>query len=81
MLISTEDVRRLLETAGSVLVVVEGHAEVVDAGDLDDDRLRGALEVASHDDLHARLRTARLSDRELDEQAQALNVAVERLGG
>ncbi len=80
-MISTEDVRRLLETAGSVLVVIEGHAEVVDAGDLGDGRLRGALEVASHDDLLARLRTARLTDGELAEQAEALNMAVAELGG
>lgn len=80
-MITVEDVRRLLDTENAVLVVIAGRADVVDAADLGGERLRGALEVASHDDLIGRLGTARLSDRELDEQAQALNVAVTELGG
>lgn len=79
--ISADDIRRLLDTENSVLVVVAGRAEVIDATELDDGRLRGALEVATHDDLIAQLGSAQLSDRELDEQAQALTVAVADLGG
>ena len=80
-MIDAEDIRRLLDTDHSVLVVVSGRAEVLDAEAVDGGWFRGALEVVSHDGLVDLLGTSELSDRELDEQAAALTVAVNQMGG
>ena len=82
MTISPDDVRRLLDADGdATLVVIEGRAEVVDADQLGSDEYRGALEVTTRDELVKQTGGAELSDRELAEQADNLNVAVDDLGG
>ncbi len=81
-MIAADDVRRLLaaEEKDAILVVIEGRAEVIGAGKLASDEYRGALEVVARDDLVQRLGTSP-SDREIDEQAAALDTAVSELGG
>ncbi|BBY19598.1 hypothetical protein [Mycolicibacterium litorale] len=82
MTISADDVRQLLGAEGeAVLVLIEGRAEVVTAGQLGSDRYLGALEIISRDELLKRTGGADLSDRELEEQAATLNSAVDELGG
>jgi NADH dehydrogenase len=81
MTISAEDVRQLLATDGdAVLVLIEGRTEVVTAGKLGAEQYRGALEIISRDELLKRT-GAEPGDRELEEQAAALNTAVDELGG
>jgi NADH dehydrogenase len=81
MTISAEDVRQLLATDGdAVLVLIEGRTEVVTAGKLGSEQYRGALEIISRDELLKRT-GAEPGDRELEEQAAALNTAVDELGG
>ncbi|MFV9635266.1 hypothetical protein AAHH99_16515 [Mycobacterium neumannii] len=82
MMISTEDVRTLLqsEESNAILVVVEGRVEVISAGRLASADYRGALEVAARDDLVQRIGEAP-SDREIEEQAAQLDTAVSELGG
>jgi hypothetical protein len=82
MTISTDDVRRLLQSdeADSVLVLVEGRTEVIGAGRLASEQYRGALEVISRDDLAKRLGEAP-SEHDLAEQAAQLDMAVNELGG
>ncbi|KUI39429.1 hypothetical protein [Mycobacterium sp. GA-2829] len=82
MTISADDVRKLLDTGGdAVLVLVEGRAEVVTSGQLGSEQYRGALEIISRDDLAKRLGDGDVDDRRLEEQAAALNTAVDELGG
>lgn len=80
-MISAADVRDLLAAGpDATLVVVRGRASVVGPAELDTDEYRGALEVISRADLVARSGDG-LSERELTEQAAALNTAVSELGG
>jgi len=81
--IGAEDVRRLLASpdADAALVVLEGRAAVVAPADLDSDEYRGALQVATRQELVQRVGHAELSDRELVEQAEELDTAVRNLGG
>ena len=81
-MISTDDVRRLLQAEGkdAVLVVIEGRTEVIGGGQLESEQYRGALEVVTRDDLVARV-GAQPSDRELEEQASTLDAEVSQLGG
>lgn len=82
MNINADHVRRLLDTDGeATIVLIEGRAEVVTEGELRSDRYQGALEVISRDELIKRTGGTTLSDRELEEQAAALNTAVDELGG
>lgn len=82
-MISTEDVRQLLASpdADAALVVMEGRAAVVMPADLDSDEYRGALQVATRQELVQRVGHAELSDRELAEQAEELDTAVRNMGG
>jgi hypothetical protein len=82
MTINTDDVRRLLaaEESDAVLVLVEGRTEVIGAGQLASEPYRGALEVASRDDVAKRLGEAP-SEHDLAEQASLLDSAVNELGG
>jgi hypothetical protein len=48
---------------------------------LDSDAYRGALELVSRDELLSRIGRRELSERELEEQAESLDVAVRDLGG
>ena len=81
-MIAPEDVRGLLqsEERNPVLVVIEGRVEVIGAGRLASPDYRGALEVASRDDLVQRI-GENPSEREIDEQAAQLDTAVSELGG
>ncbi|WP_422744852.1 hypothetical protein ACN27E_22520 [Mycobacterium sp. WMMD1722] len=82
MTIGADHVRRLLGADGeATLIMIEGRAEVVTEGDLRSDRYQGALEVISRDELLKRTGGADLSDRDVEEQAAALNTAVDELGG
>lgn len=82
-MIGTEDVRQLLAgpDANAALVVMEGRAAVVTPADLDSDEYRGALQVATRQELVQRVGHAELSDRELAEQAEELDTAVRNMGG
>lgn len=83
MTIGADDVRQLLasQDADAALVVVEGRAAVVAPADLNSDEYRGALQVATRQELVQRVGHAELSDRELAEQAEELDTAVRNLGG
>ena len=82
MTINADDVRQLLGTDGdTVLVLIEGRAEVVTAGQLSSSEYHGALEIISRDELLKRTGGTEVGDRELEEQAAALNTAVDELGG
>ncbi|MGV0838255.1 hypothetical protein [Mycolicibacterium thermoresistibile] len=83
MSISTDDVRRLLaaDSADATLVMVEGRVEVISAGQLADPNYRGALEVITRRDLQNRIGAGEPSERELAEQAAALETALDELGG
>lgn len=83
MSITAGDVRRLLGAGDTdaVLVLIEGHTEIIPAEELTFPAYRGALQVASRQELVARTGTTDLSDHELEEQAANLDVAVRNLGG
>ncbi len=81
-MITADDVRRLLGSeTDAVLVLVEGRIDVVAPGDLETETYRGALQVITRDELVERAGGEQLSDRELSEQAAALDTAVSELGG
>ncbi|OBH18335.1 hypothetical protein [Mycolicibacter sinensis] len=82
--ICADDVRRLLAARepDTVLVLIEGRVEAVTAAELDSPAYRGALRIASRDELIERTDGRQsVSERELEEQAEALNTAVRNLGG
>jgi hypothetical protein len=83
MTIGADDVRRLLasQDADTALVVIECRAAVVSPADLDSAEYRGALQVATREELLQRVGHAELSDREVAEQAEELDTAVRNLGG
>jgi hypothetical protein len=83
MTIGADDVRQLLasQDADAALVVLEGRAAVVAPADLDSEEFRGALQIATREELVQRVGHAELSDRELAEQAEELDTAVRNLGG
>lgn len=82
MTISADDVRRLLasDVADAVLVLIEGHTDVVPAEQLDTDEYRGALRVISRSDLADRAHGAQLSEEQMAEEAAKLDSAVSELG-
>ncbi|AKK25503.1 pyridine nucleotide-disulfide oxidoreductase [Mycobacterium sp. EPa45] len=82
MMITRDDVRRLLDgDSDAVLVLVEGRIEVIDPAALDTDDYRGALQVITRAELVEQAGGEDLSDRELVEQAAALDTAITELGG
>lgn len=81
-MITADNVRRLLASEmDAVLVLVEGRIDVIDPAALDTDEYRGALQVITRDELIEQAGSEELSDRELLEQAVALDMAVAELGG
>jgi hypothetical protein len=81
-MITADNVRRLLDSEiGAVLILVEGRVEVIDPAALDTDDYRGALQVITREELIEQAGGEQLSDRELLEQATALEMAVADLGG
>ncbi|ASW90442.1 hypothetical protein [Mycobacterium marseillense] len=82
MTIGADDVRRLLASQeDAALVVVEGRAAVVTPEELNSAEYRGALQIATRQELVQRIGRTELSDRELAEQAEDLDTAVRNLGG
>ncbi|WP_407689478.1 hypothetical protein [Mycobacterium sp. HUMS_1102779] len=83
MTVRPDDVRRLLagDRDDCVPVVVEGRVEVATPADLDSPEYRGALQVATRQELVQRAGGAELSDRELVHQAAELDSALRNLGG
>lgn len=83
MTISADDVRRLLasDASDAVLVLVQGHTEVLRGDELESDRYRGALQVVSSADLLSRVGGAQLSEHEMAEEAAKLDAAIANLGG
>ena len=81
-MITADNVRQLLDSdTDSVLVLVEGRVSVIDPAALDTDEYRGALQVITRDELIDQSGGEQLSERELLEQAAALEMAVAELGG
>ncbi|OBK09990.1 hypothetical protein [Mycobacterium asiaticum] len=81
MTIGADDVRRLVDSAAdAVLVAVEGRVEVVTPAQLESPDYRGALQIATRQDV-VRADDAELSERELAERAEELDVALRNLGG
>jgi hypothetical protein len=83
MTIDSDVVRRLVGADDdAVLVLLEGRAQVLGAGQLDDDEHRGALRVISRTDFLERVGDATgLSDDEVDKEAAILDAEVSELGG
>ncbi|OBI55571.1 hypothetical protein [Mycobacterium sp. E787] len=83
MTITADDVRRLLvcHDEDAALVALEGRIEVATRADLSSAGYRGALQIATRQDVVQRAGGARLSDRELAEQAEDLDTALRNLGG
>ncbi len=83
MVISTDDVKRLLQDDDpeAMLVLIGGRAEVIKPRDTESSQYRGALQVVSRDDLIKRTGGADLSDHDLAEQAALLDATVSELGG
>ncbi|MBB3748679.1 hypothetical protein FHT44_001140 [Mycolicibacterium sp. BK634] len=81
-MITADNVRQLLDSEiDAVLVLVEGRIHVIDPAALDTDEYRGALQVITREELIEQAGGEQLSDRELLEQAAALEMAVDELGG
>ncbi|OBG89477.1 hypothetical protein A5733_21805 [Mycobacterium sp. NS-7484] len=82
MTISADDVRRLLasDVADPVLVLIQGHTDVVPAGRLDTDDYRGALRVISKSDLIGQTDGAQLSEQQMAEEAAKLDSEISNLG-
>ena len=82
MTVGVDDVRRLLASPepGAALVVIEGRVDIATPSELDTDEYRGALQVATRQEVVRRAGGEELSDRELAEQAEELDTAVRNLG-
>jgi hypothetical protein len=83
MSIAADDVRQLLDAGDTdaLLVLIEGQIKIIAADELESPAYRGALRVVSREELISQNGKADLSDRELAEQAESLDVAVRNLGG
>jgi hypothetical protein len=82
MTISSDDVRRLLAAeADAVLVLIAGRPEVVAAAAVDSAAFRGALTVATREQVIERVGSAEPSEHELAEQAASLDTMISNLGG
>ncbi|MBX9639033.1 MAG: hypothetical protein K2X97_04685 [Mycobacteriaceae bacterium] len=83
MTVQIDDVRRLAahQDPDAALVLIEGRVEVKTPAELDDPQCRGALRIVSRRQVLDRAGGSELSDRELAEQADALDMAVRNLGG
>jgi len=80
--ITTDHVRALLDSDGdgASLRLIEGRVEVLDAGQLDTDEYRGALEVISRAELVESIGDDPTDDQ-LTQQADSLTASVQLLGG
>ncbi|OCB46321.1 hypothetical protein A5677_03950 [Mycobacterium malmoense] len=82
MTVSADDVRRLLDSHDerAVLVAIEGRVDVASPAELDTADYRGALRIATRQEVLERAGGAQLSERELAEQAEELDTAIRNLG-
>ncbi|EFG79100.1 hypothetical protein HMPREF0591_0997 [Mycobacterium parascrofulaceum ATCC BAA-614] len=82
MTVSADDVRRLLDSHDerAVLVAIEGRVDVASPAELDTADYRGALQIATRQEVLERAGGAQLSERELAEQAEELDTALRNLG-
>lgn len=82
MTVGVDDVRRLLacQEPEGALVVLEGRIEVATPAELDLPEYRGALQVATRQQVVQRAGGDELSDRQVAEQAEELDAAVRKLG-
>ncbi len=80
--VTADDVRRLLasQDEDAALVALEGRIEVATPAELNSADYRGALQIATRQDVVQRAGGARLSDREPAEQAEDLDTTVRNLG-
>ncbi|MEV3973073.1 hypothetical protein AB0K68_33900 [Streptomyces sp. NPDC050698] len=80
--VTREHARELLEAPdqGSVLVLLEGRAQVVPAADLGSDRYAGALEVVGSEEITGRAAPGSHTEEQLDALAATLNTMVAKLG-
>jgi hypothetical protein len=83
MTISSDDVRRLLAAPenDAVLVLITGRPEVMAAAAVDSDEFRGALTIATREQVIERVGSAEPSEHELAEQAANLDSMISNLGG
>ncbi|MDP7734265.1 hypothetical protein [Mycobacterium paragordonae] len=83
MTVQADDVRQLMahEDPDAAMVLIQGRIEVKTPAELDSPDCRGALHIASREEVVGRAGAAELSDRELSEQAETLDTAVRNLGG
>jgi NADH dehydrogenase len=82
MVISADDVKRLLQAQDdAVLVLIEGRTEVITEAETDSSQYRGALQVVSRRDLVKRTGGVDLSEHEIAEQAALFDTMVSELGG
>ncbi|MBI2698306.1 MAG: hypothetical protein CK429_05640 [Mycobacterium sp.] len=83
MTVQVGDVRRLLahQDSDAAMVLIQGRVEVRSPAELESPDCRGALHIASRQELVDRAGTAELSERDLSEQAESLDMAVRNLGG
>ncbi|WP_374025918.1 hypothetical protein [Mycobacterium sp. HNNTM2301] len=82
MSVSAEDVQRLLDRQDedAVLVAIEGRIDVASAAELESPDYRGALQIATRQEVLERAGGSQLSERELTEQAEELDTAFRNLG-
>ncbi|OBG96264.1 hypothetical protein A5697_21970 [Mycobacterium sp. E3251] len=82
MNVNADDVRRLLaaEDEHAALVAIEGRIDVASPAELDAPDYRGALQIATRQEVLERAGGTQLSERELAEQAEELDTALRNLG-
>lgn len=82
MTVSVDDVRRLLATdvADAVLVLLQGHTDVIPAAQLESDDYRGALRIVSRADLISRAHGAQMPEQQMEEEAARLDSMIANLG-
>ncbi|WP_369827633.1 hypothetical protein [Mycobacterium sp. E2989] len=79
---NADDIRRLLDCPDeqAALVAIEGRIDVVSPAQLESPDYRGALQIATRQEVLQRTGGAQLSERELAEQAEELDTAFRNLG-
>ncbi|OBF12599.1 hypothetical protein A5730_03355 [Mycobacterium sp. ACS4054] len=80
--VNADDVRRLLDSPDeqAALVAIEGRIDVASPAQLESPDYRGALQIATRQEVLERTGGAQLSEPELAEQAEELDTAFRNLG-
>lgn len=83
MTVQFDCVKKLLahKNSDAAMVLIQGRIEVKTPAELDTPECRGALHIASRQEVLDGAGTTDLSDREQAEQAESLDTAVRNLGG